>query len=141
MIDISPSQNMFLQEWLRQAAKTPRPPHKELGAALDMTTQNISNYKRNLVNLGVLVRTGPCRYAMPDNVGTRVVSNPKAAVPNSTFKQFVKEFDQASDSFGRSPTQTELATILNVSRQRVGQLFGLAMRLGYLQVMRTSKKD
>lgn len=139
-VDLPPVLHRFLQEWKRQLLKSDKPPHREVAKVLKLKDSTVSTYKLRLIDLGVLVKIGPCRYKVSGDLVVNLVGQPKMKLKNGVLKEFVVEFDLQEQDLRRPPTQVEMADHLGVSRQWIGQLVGLATRLGYLHVMRTGKR-
>ena len=139
-VDLPPGLHRFLKEWERQLLKSDKPPHREVAKVLKLKDSTVSTYKLRLIDLGVLVKIGPCRYKIPDDLVVNMVGQPKTKLKNGVLKEFVVAFDLKEQDLRRPPTQVEMADHLGVSRQWIGQLVGLATRLGYLHVMRTGKR-
>ena len=76
-VDLPPGLHRFLKEWERQLLKSDKPPHREVAKVLKLKDSTVSTYKLRLIDLGVLVKIGPCRYKIPDDLVVNMVGQPK----------------------------------------------------------------
>jgi hypothetical protein len=141
VIDLSKGQWRLvraLEKWLDK--KQISPGAGDLAKTLHVSNSTVYAHLRALEGLGVVSNVGFGQWARTDEGIRRSPEIKGKGVPTHRMGEALSAFVELSEWYGKSPTYAEIGQHMGITRVRASQLVGLAIRTGYLRVVRTDKQ-